>query len=309
MRRWQVRGPPKEVPRHERTIPAAAGNDQLIILFGSLKIQVFGSSGHANTPPPPHHHPPTGARAVPAAAVQARSFKLGFLLGGAVMLLLATVGTAGYAAGQATASATYSQAPTVDFTPSTTVVSTDGIAGMTTYQLSAELTDAQVPRRLPPRTDVFPAVRPLSAWRAGEQANIYAIYGDAVNVMTLPAAFQFPAPFGCNVGGSNPAFFVIKPDAAFDSWLSVGPTDGSAGVAISREQQIGGSGGSLEPPGPLREPRGPLLTHLHAVYAASSECLPTRLNPLAERACFSQAISSIGIPFGTWDKDHGLKVG
>jgi hypothetical protein len=212
-----------------------------------------------------------------------------------MMLLLATVGTAGYAAGQATASATYSQAPTVDFTPSTTVVSTDGVAGMTTYQLSAELTDAQVPRRLPPRTDIFPAVRLLSAWRAGEQANIYAIYGDAVNVMTLPAAFQLPAPFGCNIGGSNPAFFVIKPDAAFDSWLSVGPTDGSAGVAISREQQIGGSEGSLEPPGPLLEPPGPLLeppgpllTHLHTVYMVCVECLPTRLNPLVERTCFSQ---------------------
>jgi hypothetical protein len=47
-----------------------------------------------------------------------------------------------------------------------------------------------------------------------------------------------------------------------------------------REKQIGGSGGSLEPPGPL-------LTHLHTVYMAYSECLPTRLNPLAERACFT----------------------
>ena len=37
------------------------------------------------------------------------------------------------------------------------------------------------------------------------------------------------------------------------------------------------------------EPPGPLLTHLHTVYMAYSECLPTRLNPLAERACFSQA--------------------
>ena len=33
------------------------------------------------------------------------------------------------------------------------------------------------------------------------------------------------------------------------------------------------------------EPPGPLLTHLHAVYIAYSECLPTRLNPLAERTC------------------------
>jgi hypothetical protein len=59
----------------------------------------------------------------------------------------------------------------------------------------------------------------------------------------------------------------------------------------SREQQIGGSGGSLEPPGPLLESPGPLLTHLHTVYIAYSECLPTRLNPLAESTCFSQVNS------------------
>ena len=40
-----------------------------------------------------------------------------------------------------------------------------------------------------------------------------------------------------------------------------------------REKQIGGSGGSLEPPGPLLEPPAPLLTHLHTVYMAYSECL------------------------------------
>jgi hypothetical protein len=33
---------------------------------------------------------------------------------------------------------------------------------------------------------------------------------------------------------------------------------------------------------------GSLLTHLHTVYMAYSECLPTRLNPLAERTFFSQ---------------------
>jgi hypothetical protein len=63
-----------------------------------------------------------------------------------------------------------------------------------------------------------------------------------------------------------------------------------------REQQIGGSGGSLEPPGPILEPPGPLLTHLHTVYTAYSEHLPTRLNPLAERTCFSQVHVNITDP-------------
>ena len=55
-------------------------------------------------------------------------------------------------------------------------------------------------------------------------------------------------------------------------------------LVLAREKQIGGPGGSLEPPGPL-------LTHLHTIYMAYSECLPTRLNSLAERACFSQVLA------------------
>jgi hypothetical protein len=35
-------------------------------------------------------------------------------------------------------------------------------------------------------------------------------------------------------------------------------------------------------------PPGPLLAHLHTVYMACSECLPTRLNPVAEGTCCSQ---------------------
>jgi DNA repair exonuclease SbcCD ATPase subunit len=47
----------------------------------------------------------------------------------------------------------------------------------------------------------------------------------------------------------------------------------------NREKQIRGSGGSLEPPGPLP---------MHLVYMKYSECLPTLLDPLAEWTCFSQ---------------------
>ena len=43
-------------------------------------------------------------------------------------------------------------------------------------------------------------------------------------------------------------------------------------IVKGREKEIRGSGGSLEPPGPL-------LTHLRTVYMAYSECLPTRLDP------------------------------
>ena len=51
--------------------------------------------------------------------------------------------------------------------------------------------------------------------------------------MNLPAAYQCAAPFGGNTGGTNVAFWAIANNAAlgfaqFDSWLTVGITDGDA---------------------------------------------------------------------------------
>ena len=40
---------------------------------------------------------------------------------------------------------------------------------------------------------------------------------------------QIPPPFGAHRGGVNPAFFAIPPSPEFDSWLTVGITDGDAG--------------------------------------------------------------------------------
>jgi hypothetical protein len=62
--------------------------------------------------------------------------------------------------------------------------------------------------------------------------------------------------------GPDTLLFALKPVS-----LAMGVGD--------RENKIKGSGCSLEPPGLL-------LTHLHTVYMACSECLRTRLNPLAE---------------------------
>jgi hypothetical protein len=82
-------------------------------------------------------------------------------------------------------------------------------------------------------------------------------------------AFQQATPivYKCLLYGHN----------GFGGWMFVGTN------VLIREKQIGGSGGSLEPPGSL-------LTHLHTVHMAYSDCLPTRLNPLAERTCFSQVL-------------------
>jgi hypothetical protein len=58
--------------------------------------------------------------------------------------------------------------------------------------------------------------------------------------------------------------------------------EGSALAGVTQgERHRGVQGGS-------EEPLGPLITHLHTVYMAYSECLPIHLNPMAERTCFSQ---------------------
>jgi hypothetical protein len=56
-----------------------------------------------------------------------------------------------------------------------------------------------------------------------------------------------------------------------------------------------GSGGSLEPPGPLP-------THLHTVYVAYSECLPARLNPLAKRICCFSQVGYVSLMPGAWGR-------
>ena len=58
------------------------------------------------------------------------------------------------------------------------------------------------------------------------------------STMAFPAAYQVAAPFGADIGGVSPAFFAIANNdafgyAEFDSWLTIGVTDGSAPGAIS----------------------------------------------------------------------------
>jgi hypothetical protein len=44
---------------------------------------------------------------------------------------------------------------------------------------------------------------------------------------------QVPAPFGVNIGGTNPAFWQVKPEVKYDSWLTVGVTTGNVHNDIS----------------------------------------------------------------------------
>eukprot|EP01043_Picozoa_sp_COSAG02_P051613 COSAG02_NODE_5456_length_4302_cov_3.254818_1_plen_784_part_00 len=73
----------------------------------------------------------------------------------------------------------------------------------------------------------------------GTQSNVYAMAGTSDTTMTFPAAFQVPAPFGADIGGVSPAFFAVNAAAEFDSWITIGPTDGTAGVALSASPGLG----------------------------------------------------------------------
>ena len=63
--------------------------------------------------------------------------------------------------------------------------------------------------------------------------------------------------------------------AAVQRWTDHADAPLSRAAQGEGDRGFTGSGGSLEPPGPLP-------THLHTVYMAYSACRPPRLNPLAE---------------------------
>ena len=73
----------------------------------------------------------------------------------------------------------------------------------------------------------------LTASLHGTAENLYSIEGTADGPMRIPAAYQVATPFGVDVGGVHPAFLPIRPDAAYDSWLTIGFTEGSGAKALS----------------------------------------------------------------------------
>jgi hypothetical protein len=102
-------------------------------------------------------------------------------------------------------------------------VSTSGLAGHTTYQLVLQPPESQEP----PSIGNIYTIYGSPAVTAGENM------GEEAHVMYFPPAHQEPAPFGANLGGTNPAFWSYNPDTQWDSWLTVGKTDGSANQDIS----------------------------------------------------------------------------
>lgn len=91
-----------------------------------------------------------------------------------------------------------------------TEIATDGIKGFTTYSLN------------------------LVKESGSKARNVYTIFGDKAVALTMPPSFQVPTPFGVAIGGTNPAFHKLKPDAEYDSWLTVGITGGDHKNAIAK---------------------------------------------------------------------------
>ena len=66
--------------------------------------------------------------------------------------------------------------------------------------------------------------------------NIYAIYGDdevSPKPMIIPPAYQSIINFNSNIGGVLPAILNIDPDTQYDSWLTIGVTDGNSDNKVS----------------------------------------------------------------------------
>ena len=89
--------------------------------------------------------------------------------------------------------------------------SQDGISGYTTYQLSLVIHNPEI-------------------------RNIYAIYGDTrfgEHPLSIPPAHQGTSIYGSNLGGVLPEIISLNRDAAYDSWLTIGLTDGDRDNKLS----------------------------------------------------------------------------
>jgi hypothetical protein len=93
-----------------------------------------------------------------------------------------------------------------------TQCSAGGIPGYTTYELSLKIMD-------------------------GDIYNIFALYGDGNNqghhMMTIPPSYQAKNVFNSDFGGVPEEIIDINPNLRYDSWLTIGVTDGDMDHIIS----------------------------------------------------------------------------
>ena len=71
----------------------------------------------------------------------------------------------------------------------------------------------------------------------GSVRSLYSVFGDADDHFVINATapfFHVPPPFGSHFGGVNPQFDQYCPTCAYDSFLTVGITDGDAKNQLSQ---------------------------------------------------------------------------
>ena len=69
----------------------------------------------------------------------------------------------------------------------------------------------------------------LTVTLGGGAKNMYTIIGSEKGTLSVPAAYQTPN-FGVNFGGVKKGVIDAVKAAGYDSWLTVGITDGSSGL-------------------------------------------------------------------------------
>eukprot|EP01045_Picozoa_sp_COSAG04_P024837 COSAG04_NODE_3164_length_3099_cov_3.504000_1_plen_579_part_10 len=114
------------------------------------------------------------------------------------------------------------------------VVSVGGVKDHTTYRLMGHLPSSSEVRATPaPPALRWPCPRDLTSGRWCPQS-VYSIFGSpTTSGLLFPPAHQEPKPFGVDLGGVDPAFVAIKPGCAYDSWISLGITEGDSRGRLS----------------------------------------------------------------------------
>ena len=71
--------------------------------------------------------------------------------------------------------------------------------------------------------------------RVPSNQQTYAIYGDSRNTMRVPPSYQYPAPFGTDVGRPDSYFMNQIPDLEMDSYLTIGDIDNARLDAVGMD--------------------------------------------------------------------------
>ena len=128
-----------------------------------------------------------------------------------------------------------------------------GISGYTTYQLSLVIKNPNV-------------------------KNIYAMYGDDTpvdNIMKIPPAYQGSRIFNNNIGGIAPEIIAINHDAMYDSWLTIGLTNGDP---LNKIASVGIDFNSWTEDNPIHTTDGAIfITNPDEIVIAGSEYIMAQI--------------------------------